>query len=45
MVVDAEKVERMLDDYYEARGWNRKDGIPTTEKMAELGLEKEISDL
>ena len=45
MVVDAEKVERMLDDYYEARGWNRKDGIPTAEKMAELGLEKDLSDL
>ena len=44
-VVDAEKVERMLNDYYEARGWDRKDGIPTKEKMAELGLEKDISDL
>jgi aldehyde:ferredoxin oxidoreductase len=45
MVMDAEKVERMLDDYYEARGWNRKDGIPTPEKMAELGLEEDLSDL
>jgi len=45
MVVDAEKVDRMLDDYYEARGWNREEGIPTPEKMAELGLEKDFTDL
>jgi aldehyde:ferredoxin oxidoreductase len=27
-----------LDDYYAVRGWN-KDGIPTPEKLKELGLE------
>lgn len=32
-------VEKMLDDYYEARGWNRITGIPEKKKLMELGLE------
>lgn len=30
--------EGMLDEYYEARGWNTETGIPTKEKLLELGL-------
>jgi aldehyde:ferredoxin oxidoreductase len=30
-------VDRMLDEYYELRGWNR-NGIPTRTKLDELGL-------
>ena len=30
--------EQMLDEYYEARGWDRKTGIPTKEKLQQLGL-------
>ena len=30
--------EKALDTYYDIRGWND-DGIPTDEKIAELGLE------
>ena len=30
--------ERMLEEYYEARGWNRETGIPTKEKLQQLGL-------
>jgi aldehyde:ferredoxin oxidoreductase len=41
MVIDREAVDRMLDDYYEARGWERKEGIPLKEKIVELGLEEE----
>ena len=33
----------MLDDYYEVRGWTR-EGIPTLEKLKELGLE-EFADI
>ena len=35
-----EKIELdvMLNEYYEFRGWD-KDGIPTKEKIIELGLE------
>jgi len=30
--------KRMLDEYYEARGWNRETGIPTKGKLQQLGL-------
>ena len=30
--------EQMLEEYYEARGWNRETGIPTKEKLQQLGL-------
>ena len=29
---------KLLDWYYEARGWNEK-GIPTEQKLTDLGLE------
>jgi len=35
--------EGMLDEYYEARGWDKKTGIPTRKKLEELGL-KEAAD-
>lgn len=34
-----EDIEKMLDDYYEERGWDTKTGVPTKEKLTELGLE------
>jgi len=36
--VSQEELDLLLDDYYEARGWN-KDGIPTIEKLKELGMD------
>jgi len=30
--------ERMLDEYYEFRGWDKKTGIPKAEKLRELGI-------
>ena len=30
-------LDTMLDDYYEARGWDSK-GVPTREKLEQLGL-------
>jgi aldehyde:ferredoxin oxidoreductase len=38
-------LEPMLDDYYEARGWDKRTGIPTREKLVELGLEDVADDL
>jgi aldehyde:ferredoxin oxidoreductase len=32
-----ETLDKMLDEYYDRRGWSR-DGIPTEEKLRELGL-------
>ncbi len=43
MIIDKESVDQMLEDYYEKRGWNRADGVPTKEKVTELGLEQEWS--
>jgi len=42
--ITKEIVDMFLDDYYEERGWN-KDGVPTREKLLELGLEKILEDL
>jgi aldehyde:ferredoxin oxidoreductase len=32
------ELETMLDDYYRARGWDLGTGLPTGEKLLELGL-------
>jgi len=44
MHLTEEKVNQMLDEYYELRGWN-KNGVPTENKLKELGLEKVAEDL
>lgn len=36
--VSQEELDLLLDDYYEVRGWTN-DGIPTLEKLNELGME------
>jgi aldehyde:ferredoxin oxidoreductase len=38
-VLDREKFEQMKDEYYERRGWDKETGIPTRQKLVELGLE------
>ena len=38
-----ESIEAMLDDYYKERGWNLTTGIPSKEKLVELGLESYLS--
>jgi len=37
-----EDILRLLDDYYDERGWDIQQGIPTKEKVRELGLEEFI---
>lgn len=32
------ELEPMLDEYYRARGWDVETGLPTKEKLEELGL-------
>ena len=34
-----EEVEKGLQDYYDERGWEPKKGVPTKEKLLELGLD------
>ncbi|RLC95875.1 MAG: aldehyde ferredoxin oxidoreductase [Chloroflexi bacterium] len=40
--IDRQKFEDMLDEYYQAHGWD-KEGVPTVETLARLGLDKEPS--
>jgi len=42
--VPQEELDYMLDEYYDARGWT-KDGVPTKEKLMELGMEEEWAEL
>jgi aldehyde:ferredoxin oxidoreductase len=42
--IDRGKFNRMLDEYYELHGWD-KNGVPATETLNELGLNKEPSNL
>lgn len=42
-IMTREDVEKLLDDFYDERGWDKKTGIPTPEKLKELGLESWIS--
>jgi aldehyde:ferredoxin oxidoreductase len=39
-MIEKEDAERMLDDYYDERGWDIDKGTPTQEKLEELGLEQ-----
>ena len=41
----SEELQRMLDDYYELRGWDKSTGVPTKEKLLELGLKKPAETL
>jgi aldehyde:ferredoxin oxidoreductase len=34
-----EDVERILDDYYEERGWDKESSIPTPDKLKRLELD------
>jgi len=43
--VTEDKAKKLLDEYYEERGWNIKDGRLTKEKLDELGLSDVASDL
>lgn len=38
-ILDRKEFEGMKDDYYRLRGWDIETGIPTGEKLVELGLE------
>jgi aldehyde:ferredoxin oxidoreductase len=40
--IDKKKYEKILDKYYEIRGWTR-EGVPTRQRLEELGL-KEVAD-
>jgi aldehyde:ferredoxin oxidoreductase len=37
-MLSKDKIEQLLDEYYELRGWDVRTGLPTQEKLAGLGL-------
>lgn len=43
--IDPERLNRMLDEYYELHGWDTKTSFPTRRALAELGLEDVADDL
>jgi aldehyde:ferredoxin oxidoreductase len=45
MIIDRDTLERMKDAYYTYRGWDQATGIPTPDKLRELGLDDLIADL
>ncbi len=45
MVISKEMLDFMLDQYYEFRGWEKDSGIPTAERLSELGLEDIARDM
>jgi len=44
-VLSRETIDQVLDEYYEVRGWDKKSGLPTGEKLNELGLDDVADDL
>jgi len=45
LTFDEEKFSRLLDEYYQGRGWDVSTGIPMRETLLELGLEDIARDL
>jgi aldehyde:ferredoxin oxidoreductase len=39
MHTDEATLNRMLDEFYELKGWDKRTGIPTKEKLLRMGLE------
>jgi aldehyde:ferredoxin oxidoreductase len=44
-VVDRERFDRILDEYYDARGWQVATGLPKPEKLETLGLHEIAEDI
>lgn len=44
-VLSREMIDRLLDEYYELRDWDKASGLPTKEKLVELGLVDVANDL
>jgi aldehyde:ferredoxin oxidoreductase len=38
MIVSGETLEKMKDEYYELRGWDKETGVPTRKRLLELDL-------
>ena len=45
MVIERDTLEAMKDAYYQFRGWDQATGIPTPQKLRDLGLDELIADM
>ncbi|MFO8020201.1 MAG: aldehyde ferredoxin oxidoreductase family protein [Promethearchaeia archaeon] len=45
VTLEEEGFQKLLSGYYETRGWDTETGIPTDEKLKELGLEFTIDEM
>ena len=43
-ILTKDDLEKLLDDYYDERGYDKKSGLPTLSKLKELGLESMVRD-
>jgi aldehyde:ferredoxin oxidoreductase len=43
--MEEEKYNKMLDDYYELHGWDKRTSFPKRKTLVDLGLEYVASDL
>jgi len=39
-IITIDIANQLLDDYYDERGWSKQNGVPTQEKIKDLGLDK-----
>jgi len=44
-LIDPKRFEQMLDEYYAFHGWDKNTGVPTREKLEELGLKYIANEL
>ena len=44
-MIDPEKWQIMLDEYYQLRGWDKNTGVPTRERLKDLGLDEVAEEL
>lgn len=44
-ILSREDIDKVLDEYYEVRGWDKQSGVPTRKKLLELGLDDVAADL
>jgi aldehyde:ferredoxin oxidoreductase len=44
-ILSKDKIEQLLDEYYELRGWDIQTGLPTKNKLEEIGLADIAADL
>jgi aldehyde:ferredoxin oxidoreductase len=45
MYTDEQTLNKMLDDFYTLKGWEKRTGIPTKEKLIKIGLEDVAKEL